>query len=71
MRVFLSGGTGLVPCTPAGCIEILDRYGIEVGGRRAVVVVGDCEQGARNGRLAALVHGHADVVHEHRVVADR
>jgi len=32
------GGTGLVPCTPAGCIEILDRHGIEIRGRRAVVV---------------------------------
>ncbi|MDP6539976.1 MAG: bifunctional 5,10-methylenetetrahydrofolate dehydrogenase/5,10-methenyltetrahydrofolate cyclohydrolase [Planctomycetota bacterium] len=29
---------GLVPCTPAGCIELCDRYGIELAGRHAVVV---------------------------------
>ncbi len=27
-----------VPCTPAGCIELLDRYGIEIGGKEAVVL---------------------------------
>src|SRR5213075_1685972 len=29
---------GLVPCTPAGCMEILRRSGIEVAGQEAVVV---------------------------------
>ncbi|QDU84753.1 Tetrahydrofolate dehydrogenase/cyclohydrolase [Planctomycetes bacterium Pla163] len=29
---------GLVPCTPAGCIEMLDRSGIEIAGKRAVVL---------------------------------
>ena len=29
---------GLVPCTPAGCMEILRRSGIEVAGKNAVVV---------------------------------
>ena len=32
------GEEGLVPCTPAGCIEILDRHGIELEGRHAVVI---------------------------------
>ena len=27
-----------VPCTPAGCLELLDRAGVELRGRRAVVV---------------------------------
>ena len=27
-----------VPCTPSGCIELLDRYGIEIEGKEAVVV---------------------------------
>ncbi len=27
-----------VPCTPAGCIELLDRYGIEIEGKDAVVL---------------------------------
>lgn len=33
-----SGDPGLVPCTPAGVIEILDRSGIEISGREAVIV---------------------------------
>lgn len=32
------GEDGLVPCTPAGCIELLDRHGIELEGQRAVVI---------------------------------
>ena len=27
-----------VPCTPAGCIELLDRTGVEIEGKRAVVL---------------------------------
>jgi len=32
------GRPGLVPCTPAGCIELCDRYGVELEGARVVVV---------------------------------
>jgi methylenetetrahydrofolate dehydrogenase (NADP+)/methenyltetrahydrofolate cyclohydrolase len=32
------GEEGLVPCTPAGCIELCDRYGVELEGARAVVI---------------------------------
>ncbi len=32
------GEDGLVPCTPAGCIELLDRNGITLEGKRAVVI---------------------------------
>ncbi len=32
------GEDGLVPCTPAGCLELCDRHGIELAGARAVVV---------------------------------
>lgn len=28
----------LTPCTPEGCIELLDRYGIEIQGKNAVIV---------------------------------
>jgi ABC-type transport system involved in cytochrome c biogenesis permease subunit len=52
-----TGAPGLVPCTPAGCIEILDRHGIEIAGRRAVVIgrsilvgkplAGCCSRGTR------------------------
>ena len=33
-----AGRPGLVPCTPAGCIEICDRYGIDLAGKDVVVV---------------------------------
>ena len=32
------GEPGFVPCTPAGCIELLDRYAIPIAGQQAVVV---------------------------------
>jgi methylenetetrahydrofolate dehydrogenase (NADP+) / methenyltetrahydrofolate cyclohydrolase len=34
----LAGKPSMVPCTPAGCIEILDHYGIGIEGAEAVVV---------------------------------
>lgn len=34
----LGGKPGAIPCTPAGCIEILDHYGIALEGAEAVVV---------------------------------
>lgn len=33
-----SGQAGLVPATPLGVIELLDHYGVELQGRRAVVI---------------------------------
>ena len=32
------GAEGLVPCTPAGCIELCDRYDVALEGRRVVVL---------------------------------
>lgn len=34
----LAGKPAIVPCTPAGCLEILDQYGVELKGAEAVVV---------------------------------
>jgi methylenetetrahydrofolate dehydrogenase (NADP+)/methenyltetrahydrofolate cyclohydrolase len=34
----LLGQPGLLPCTPAGVLRMLDDYGIEIEGRRAVVL---------------------------------
>ena len=34
----LAGKPMLVPCTPAGCLEILDHYGVELKGAEAVVL---------------------------------
>lgn len=33
-----SGDPGIVPCTPKGIMHILDTYGVEIEGKRAVVV---------------------------------
>ena len=34
----LGGKPSAIPCTPAGCVEILDHYGIPIEGAEAVVV---------------------------------
>jgi len=34
----VAGRAGLVPCTPRGCIEILQRYSVAIEGSRAVVI---------------------------------
>jgi len=34
----LAGSPTVVPCTPAGCVEILDHYGCDLRGAEAVVV---------------------------------
>jgi methylenetetrahydrofolate dehydrogenase (NADP+)/methenyltetrahydrofolate cyclohydrolase len=34
----LAGAPGMVPCTPAGCLEILDHHGADLRGAEAVVV---------------------------------
>ena len=36
--VFTGSGEGFAPCTPRACIEILDYYGIDCTGKKAVVI---------------------------------
>ena len=36
--VFTGKGAGYAPCTAQACIELLDHYGIELTGKRAVVI---------------------------------
>lgn len=36
--VYSGSGVGFPPCTPSACMEILDYYGIDVTGKRAVVI---------------------------------
>jgi len=36
--VFMGKNLGFAPCTPAACMEILDYYGIDCTGRKAVVI---------------------------------
>ena len=35
---FFTGQTSVLPCTPAGCMELLRRAGVEFSGKHAVVV---------------------------------
>ena len=36
--VFMGKQLGFAPCTPAACMEILDHYGIDLTGKKAVVI---------------------------------
>ena len=36
--VFTQNGLGYPPCTPAACMEVLDYYGIDTTGKKAVVI---------------------------------
>ena len=36
--VFTGSGMGYPPCTPQGCMELLDHYGIDCTGKKAVVL---------------------------------
>lgn len=38
VAALVQGRPGLVPCTPAGCIELLGRAGLELEGRHVVIV---------------------------------
>jgi methylenetetrahydrofolate dehydrogenase (NADP+)/methenyltetrahydrofolate cyclohydrolase len=55
----VQGRPGLVPCTPAGIIEILRRSGIEMKGARAVVIGRSDIVGKPVAML--LLHNHATV----------
>lgn len=37
-KLVMGDPSGLVPCTPAGCLELLDRNGIQIAGKRVVVL---------------------------------
>jgi methylenetetrahydrofolate dehydrogenase (NADP+)/methenyltetrahydrofolate cyclohydrolase len=36
--VFTNSGTGFPPCTAIACVELLDHYGIDIAGKRVVVL---------------------------------
>ena len=55
----VSGRPGLVPCTPAGVIEILKRSGVEFKGARAVIVGRSDIVGKPTAML--LMHRHATI----------
>jgi len=64
----VSGNFGLVPCTPAGVIEILKRSGIPIRGARAVVIGRSDIVGKPVALL--LMHEHATVTVCHSKTRD-
>ena len=64
----VQGRAHLVPCTPAGVIEMLDRSGIEIAGRHAVVIGRSEIVGKPMAML--LLHRHATVTICHSKTAD-
>jgi methylenetetrahydrofolate dehydrogenase (NADP+)/methenyltetrahydrofolate cyclohydrolase len=59
----LAGEPGTVPCTPAGCIEILDHYGAELRGAEAVVVGRSRLVGKPLGQLLLARHATVTMCH--------
>jgi methylenetetrahydrofolate dehydrogenase (NADP+)/methenyltetrahydrofolate cyclohydrolase len=64
----VQGRPTLVPCTPSGIIELLDRTGIEIKGRRAVVIGRSDIVGKPVSLL--LLHRHATVTICHSRTVD-
>jgi methylenetetrahydrofolate dehydrogenase (NADP+)/methenyltetrahydrofolate cyclohydrolase len=62
------GEEGMVPCTPAGCMELLDRYDVPIKGRRAVVI--GRSQLVGKPLAALLLDRHATVTICHSRTAD-
>lgn len=57
------GDYRLAPCTPAGCIELLDRSGVEIAGRRCVVIGRSNIVGKPMALLLLQRHGTVTVCH--------
>ena len=77
-KLSMKGRTPLfVPCTPKGCIELLDRYHVEIAGKNAVVIgrsniVGIPVAMLLLGRNATVTicHSHTKNLKEHLMNAD-
>ncbi len=59
------GTPALVPCTPAGCIEMLDLAGIEIDGKRAVIIGRSNIVGKPMLHLLMARHATVTVCHSH------
>ncbi|MBL8860436.1 MAG: bifunctional methylenetetrahydrofolate dehydrogenase/methenyltetrahydrofolate cyclohydrolase FolD [Planctomycetes bacterium] len=63
VAALVMGRPGLRPCTPAGCIELLDRHGIELEGREVVVVGRSLLVGKPFALLALERHATVTIAH--------
>jgi methylenetetrahydrofolate dehydrogenase (NADP+)/methenyltetrahydrofolate cyclohydrolase len=67
VAALVMGERGLVPCTPAGCIELCDRYGIDLKGKRAVVVGRSMLVGKPIAQLLLARHATVTIAHSRTV----
>lgn len=63
VAALVMGREGLVPCTPAGCIELLDRHGVPLEGRRVVIVGRSMLVGKPLAQLALARHATVTMCH--------
>lgn len=63
VAALVMGAEGLVPCTPAGCIELLDRAEVELKGARVVVVGRSMLVGKPVALLALARHATVTICH--------
>jgi methylenetetrahydrofolate dehydrogenase (NADP+)/methenyltetrahydrofolate cyclohydrolase len=62
-KLVMGDPSGLVPCTPAGCLELCDRHGIELKGRRVVVLGRSMLVGKPVSLLALARHATVTICH--------
>ena len=61
----VTGSPTLVPCTPAGCLKMLDLTGIEIDGKRAVIIGRSNIVGKPMLHLLMSRHATVTVCHSH------
>ena len=61
----VTGSPTLVPCTPAGCLKMLDLAGIEIDGKRAVIIGRSNIVGKPMLHLLMSRHATVTVCHSH------
>ena len=61
----VTGSPTLVPCTPAGCVKMLDLAGIEIDGKRAVIIGRSNIVGKPMLHLLMARHATVTVCHSH------
>lgn len=66
--LFNGSNKGLIPCTPAGCIELIKSTGVNIEGKKAVVIGRSNIVGKPVAQL--LLREHATVVMTHSRTAD-
>jgi len=63
VAALVQGAEGLVPCTPAGCIEILDRHEVDLKGKNVVVIGRSQLVGKPVAQLALARHATVTICH--------